>query len=108
MYLIAEDTIIYLPRDSGSSEGMQLQVVKQDNVRIYIYKELTKHNEPHYHVVVNKNQYKTSNKIIDDEIIVGQIPIRLANKAKKLAEENRQKIIDTWNELHPNNQVKID
>ena len=82
--------------DGRVVETRQL-VDRMDNIKFEIYPK--EHSPPHFHV--NTSTFSASFRIIDGEQIEGFLKSKDLKKVKYFHKNNRQKLIQVWNELRP-------
>lgn len=71
-----------------------------DSIKIYIY--LRDHNPPHFHVF-----YAEYEELIDMrtfETYSGRVPNKQRKKVLKWAEENKDYLMEKWEEYNPENE----
>ena len=61
--------------------------------------EFGKHHEPHVHVRDNGYEHEASIRISDGEIMAGELPSKLAKKARKMVLSNQEFFYNCWNTL---------
>ena len=84
--------------DSGNTAGMELQVARFSGMKVEIFAR--EHPPPHFRVRTNEG---TANFRIDScEPINGNREVlECLGKIRKWHRENKQKLIDKWNETRP-------
>lgn len=78
----------------------------KNNNKIYfeVRSKENNHNEPHFHITI-AGEGSGSYRISDFVALESSIPRSTEKKLLKWAEENRNTLVATWNELHGNRVI---
>ena len=70
-----------------------------NNIKFEVREKEPHHNEAHFHITI-RGEGSGSYKISDFSAIESNIPSKTEKKLLAWAQENRQLLVDTWNEFH--------
>ena len=70
-----------------------------NNIKFEVREKESPHNEAHFHITI-RGEGSGSYRISDLSVIESNISRRTEKKLLEWAQENRQILVDTWNEFH--------
>lgn len=70
-----------------------------NNIKFEVREKESHHNEAHFHITI-RGEGSGSYRISDFSAIETNIPGKTEKKLLAWAQENRQTLVDTWNEFH--------
>lgn len=70
-----------------------------NTIKFEVREKESHHNEAHFHITI-RGQGSGSYRISDFTAIESNIPRKVEKQLLEWAQENRQTLIDTWNEFH--------
>ena len=70
-----------------------------NNIKFEVREKELHHNEAHFHITI-RGEGSGSHRISDFSAIETNIPGKTEKKLLAWAQENRQTLVDTWNEFH--------
>ncbi|MDY5252784.1 MAG: DUF4160 domain-containing protein [Erysipelotrichaceae bacterium] len=70
-----------------------------NNIKFEVREKESSHNVAHFHITI-RGEGGGSYRISDFSVIESNIPKRTEKKLLEWARENRQILVDTWNEFH--------
>ena len=86
----------------GDTFPIELLVTRFDKVRITIYRETVRHNEPHMHIV-HSDQIDASVSLIDFRVLAGHIDGRTMKHVASRLYPLRGKLMQIWATLNEDN-----
>lgn len=83
------------PTRRGSDQSLGLQLMKLQDLKIKMYKEV-KHSLPHVHIDIGKSNHDSSFGISPAELLVGEISKRHEKVIIAFIERNRDILLQIW------------
>lgn len=91
---------------SSSANGMELLVLKLDDLKIKMYQEIG-HSHPHIHIDYGKSHHVASYSVIDGVRLSGSLSKKYDRKVSEWVLKNKEGLNKLWIECQKGNKTEV-
>lgn len=90
----------------SNSNGMELLVLKLDNLRIKMYQEQG-HSHPHIHIDYGKSHHIASYSILNGTRLAGSLSKKYDRNVSEWVLNNKDVLEELWHEIQKGNKTEV-